>query len=160
MMSSPLGQHILHYEPPREFVIPPFAMYDGSTDPYDHMLHFNQAIILNAGDDRLLCKVFPTSLKAPTLAWFHNLPRGSINSFSELWVVFVSRYLCSVRQKGNINSLQAIVGPERHVQIYDPITKGLLSNPRQWRHKTCWNQIRLYTQVITQLPKRLLSNPW
>ena len=33
-------------------------MYDGSSDPYDHMLHFNQAMILNAGDDRLLCKVF------------------------------------------------------------------------------------------------------
>ena len=52
------------------------------------------------------------------------------------------------------------VGPKRHVQIYDHITKGLLSNPRKRRHKTCWNQIRVYTQVITQLPKRLLSNPW
>ena len=41
MLSSPLGQHILDYEPPRRFVIPPFAMYDGSSDPYDHMLHFN-----------------------------------------------------------------------------------------------------------------------
>ena len=41
MLSSPLGQHILDYEPPRGFVIPPFAMYDGSFDPYDHMLHFN-----------------------------------------------------------------------------------------------------------------------
>ena len=29
MLSSPLGQHILDYEPPRGFVIPPFAMYDG-----------------------------------------------------------------------------------------------------------------------------------
>ena len=37
MMSSPLGQHILDYEPPRGFVIPPFAMYDDSSDPYDHM---------------------------------------------------------------------------------------------------------------------------
>ena len=55
---------------------------------------------------------------------------------------------------------KATVGPKRHVQIFDPITKGLLSNPRQWRHKTCWNQIRVYTKVITQLPKRLLSNPW
>ena len=33
----------------------------------DHMLHFNQAMILNAGDNRLLCKVFPTSLKGPLL---------------------------------------------------------------------------------------------
>ena len=108
MLSSPLGQHILSYEPPRGFFIPSFAMYGGSSDPYDHMLHFNQAMILNARDDRLLCKVFPTSLKGPTLAWFHKLSRRSINSFSELWVAFVSQYLCSVRQKGNISSLQTI----------------------------------------------------
>ena len=64
MLSSPLGQHILDYEPPRGFVIPPFAMYDGSFDPHDHILHFNQAMILNAEDDRLLCKVLPTASKA------------------------------------------------------------------------------------------------
>ena len=108
MLSSPLGQHILSYEPPRGFVILPFAMYDGSSNPYDHMLHFNQAMILNAGNDRLLCKVFPANLKGPTLAWFHKLPRRSINSFGELWAAFVSQYLCSVRQKGNISSLQTI----------------------------------------------------
>ena len=90
MLSSPLGQHILSYEPPRGFVIPSFSMYDGSSDPYDHMLHFNQAMILNAGDDRLLCKVFPASLKGLALTWFHKLPSGYINSFSELWVAFVS----------------------------------------------------------------------
>ena len=51
-------------------------MYDGSFDPYDHMLHFNQTMILNAGDDRLLCKVFPASLKGSALAWFHKLPNS------------------------------------------------------------------------------------
>ena len=96
MMSSPLGKHILSYEPSRGFVIPPFSIYDGSSDPYDHMLHFNQAMILNAGDDRLLCKVFQASLKGPALVWFHKLLLGSINSFSELWAAFVSQYLCSV----------------------------------------------------------------
>ena len=90
MLSTPLGQHILEYNPPRGFSIPPFAMYDGSSDPYDHMFHYNQAMILNTGDDRLLCKVFPVSLKGPALAWFHKLPRGSINTFSELWAAFVS----------------------------------------------------------------------
>ena len=112
VLSSPLGQHILDYEPPRGFVIPPFAMYGSSSDPYDHMLHFNQAMILNAGNDRLLCKVFPASLKGPALAWFHKLPRGSLNSFCELWATFVSQYLCSVLQKGNISSLQSIFRQE------------------------------------------------
>ena len=83
--------------PPGGFSIPPFAMYDDSSDPYDHMLHFNQAMILNAGDDRLLCKVFPVSLKGPALAWFHKLSRGSINSLGDLWVAFVSQYMCSAR---------------------------------------------------------------
>ena len=68
MLSSLLGQHILSYEPPRGFAIPLFAMYDGSLNPYDHMLHFNQVVILNAGNDRLLFKVFPASLKGPALA--------------------------------------------------------------------------------------------
>ena len=108
MLSSPLGQHILDYEPSRGFVIPPFSMYDGSSNPYDHMLHFNQAMILNTGNSRLRCKVFSASLKGPALAWFHKLPRGSLNSFDELWATFVSQYLCSVRQKGNISSLQSI----------------------------------------------------
>ena len=112
MLSSPLGQHILDYEPPRGFSIPSFAMYDGSSDPYHHMLHFNQAMVLKAGDDRLLCKVFLANLKGPALAWFHKLPRGSLNSFGELWAAFISQYLCSVRQKGNISSLQAILKRE------------------------------------------------
>ena len=112
MLSSPLAQHILDYEPPRGFAIPPFAMYDGSSDPYDHMLYFNQAMILNVGNDRLLCKVFPVSLKGPALAWFHKLPRGSINSFGDLWAKFVSQYLCSVQKKGNISSLQTILKRE------------------------------------------------
>ena len=112
MLSSPLGQHFVSYEPPHGFAIPPFAMYDGSSDPYDHMKHFNQAMILRARNDCLLCKVFPASLKGPALAWFNKLLRGSINSFSELWAAFVSQYLCSVRQKGNISSLQTILKQE------------------------------------------------
>ena len=76
------------------------------------MLHFNQAMIISAGNDRLLCKVFPACLKGLALAWFHKLLRGSINSFSELWSAFISQYLCSVRKKGNISSLQTIFNQE------------------------------------------------
>ena len=108
MLSSPFGQHILNYEPHCRFFIPPFAMYDGSSNSYDHMLQFNQAMILNAGNDRLLCKVFPASLKGLALAWFHKLLRGSLNSFDELWAAFVTQYLCFFRHKGNISSLQCI----------------------------------------------------
>ena len=77
--------------------MPTFAMSDSCSEPYDHMLHYNQAITLNADNDHLLCKVFPASLLGSALDWFHKLPRNSIYLFNELWTVFVSQYLCSVR---------------------------------------------------------------
>ena len=89
MLSSSLKQHILDYEPPHGFFIPSFTMFDGSIDPYDHMLHYNQAMTLSADNDRLLCKVFSTSLQGPALALFHKLPCRSINSFNELWDALV-----------------------------------------------------------------------
>ena len=112
MLSSPLGQQILDYEPPRGFVIPTFATFDGSANPYDHMLHYNQVVVLNADNDKLLCKVFPASLQGSALAWFHKLPFNSINSFNELWATFISQYLCSVQQKRDISSLQTILKQE------------------------------------------------
>ena len=112
MLSSPLGRYILDYEPPRGFFISAFTMFDNSTNPYDHMLHYNQAMTLNAGNDLLLCKVFPTSLQGPALAWFHKLPQHSVNTFYELLKAFISQYLCSVCQKRNISSLQTILKHE------------------------------------------------
>ena len=97
MLASPLGQHILNYEPSIGFVMPAFTMFDGSNDPYDHMLHYNQEMTLNADNDRLFCKVFLASLRGFALAWFHKLPCNSINSFNELWTAFISQYLYLVR---------------------------------------------------------------
>ena len=71
------------------------------------MLH-----VQGLGNDRLLCNVFSASLRGPLLAWFHKLPRYSINSLNELWAAFISQYLCSVRQKRNISSLQTILKQE------------------------------------------------
>ena len=90
MLSSPLGRHILDYKPPREFSMHAFSMFNVSTNPYDHKLYYNQAMILNDGNDCLLCKVFPASWRGPTLARFHKLPHNSIISFNDLWVAFVS----------------------------------------------------------------------
>ena len=83
--------------------MPAFTMFDGSNDPYDHMLHYNKAMMLNASNDRLLCKV--SRLVCDDLRWFQKLSRNSINSFNELLTTFISQYLCSVQQKRNISYL-------------------------------------------------------
>ncbi|RVW91313.1 hypothetical protein CK203_035460 [Vitis vinifera] len=72
---------IIHYDPPRGFLVPKFSAYDGSSDPFDHIMHYRQLMTLDIGNDVLLCKVFPASLQDQALLWFHQLPSNSIDNF-------------------------------------------------------------------------------
>ena len=122
MLSSLLAQYILSYELPRGFVIPSFSIYDGSSDLYDHMLHFNQVMILNAENDRLLCKVFPPSLKGPVLAWFHSLASCGLHLFPSTFAQFDKREILvlykpssSERTNPSAISLEDFDGPSNRL---------------------------------------------
>ncbi|XP_075655006.1 uncharacterized protein LOC142625196 [Castanea sativa] len=47
---------------PWRFTQPTFTMYNGRTDPMEHVSHFNQRIAVHAKNEALMCKVFPSSL--------------------------------------------------------------------------------------------------
>nr|CAN61917.1 hypothetical protein VITISV_027490 [Vitis vinifera] len=108
MLSTPFCSHITHYEPPRGFPVPKFSTYDGTNDPFDHIMHYRQLMTLDIGNDALLCKVFPASLQGQALSWFHRLPPNSVDNFRDLSEAFVGQYLCSARHKQNISTLQNI----------------------------------------------------
>ena len=79
MLYTSFDSHIISYEPPREFLVPNFTMYEGTSDLFDHLLHYQQLMTLEIGNDILLCNVFLASLHGLTLSWFHCLPQNSIN---------------------------------------------------------------------------------
>nr|CAN82831.1 hypothetical protein VITISV_005335 [Vitis vinifera] len=108
MLSTPFCSHIIHYEPPRGFLVPKFSTYDGSSDPFNHIMHYRQLMMLDIGNDALLCKVFPASLQGQALSWFHRLLPNSVGNFRDLSEAFVGQYLCSARHKQNISTLQSI----------------------------------------------------
>ena len=108
MFSTPFSSRIINYEPPQGFIIPKFSTYDGSSDPFDHIMHYRQLMTIDIGNDMLLCKVFPTSLQGQALSWFHRLPMNSVDNFRDLFEVFVGQHLYSTRHKQNINTLQNI----------------------------------------------------
>ena len=81
------------YEPSRGYIIPKFIMYDGTYDPFNHLMHYRQMMTLDINND----EVFLTSLQGTALAWFHRLPLNFIHSFREMSKVFVAHYLCSRR---------------------------------------------------------------
>nr|CAN69666.1 hypothetical protein VITISV_013633 [Vitis vinifera] len=108
MLSTPFSSRIIHYDPPRGFLIPKFSAYDWSSNPFDYIMHYRQLMTLDIGNDALLCKVFPASLQGQALSWFHRLPLNSVDNFQDLSEAFVGQYLCFARHKQNISTLQNI----------------------------------------------------
>ena len=47
---------------PRRFQQPVFSIYNGNTDPVEHVSQFNQRMAGHYKDEALMCKVFPSSL--------------------------------------------------------------------------------------------------
>ena len=46
--------YIIDYEPPRGFMVLKFIIYDGISDPFDHIMHYKQVMTLDIGNDALL----------------------------------------------------------------------------------------------------------
>ena len=74
MLSTPFDPHIINYKSSRGYIVPKFTTYNGTSDPFDHIMHFRQLMTLDIENDALLCKVFPTILHGQVLSWFHYLP--------------------------------------------------------------------------------------
>lgn len=62
MLSTPFDPYIINYKPLGGFVVPKFTMYNKTSNPFDHIMHFKQLMTLNIRNNALLCKVFPANL--------------------------------------------------------------------------------------------------
>ena len=63
---------------PRRFHQPTFTIYNGRTDPVEHVSQFNQRMAIHSKDEALMCKVFPSSLGLVAMRWFDGLKTISI----------------------------------------------------------------------------------
>ena len=72
----------------RRFIQPTFTMYNGRTDPVEHVSHFNQRMAVYSKNEALIYKVFPSSLGPVVMRWFDGLKEGSISSFQEFTRAF------------------------------------------------------------------------
>ena len=75
---SPFTRNIEDAILPRRFHQPTFTLYDGRTDPVEHVSHFSQKMAIYSRDEALMCKVFPSSLGPVVMRWFNGLRANSI----------------------------------------------------------------------------------
>ena len=83
-------------------------MYNGRTDPVEHVSHFNQRMVVHSKNEALMCKVFLSSLGSVAMRWFDGLVAGSINSFKELTQAFGSHFITCSRVPRPLDSLLSL----------------------------------------------------
>ncbi|XP_075633522.1 uncharacterized protein LOC142605981 [Castanea sativa] len=110
---SPFVRRINKARLPYWFSQPTFSLYNGSTNPVEHVSHFSQKMAVHIGNEALMCEVFPSSLGLMAMRWFDALQEGSIWSFRELTRVFGARFVMCSRVPKPLGSLLSMVMRER-----------------------------------------------
>ena len=105
---SPFTHKIEGATLPRRFHQSMFSIYNGRTDPMEHVSHFSQRMVVNSKDETLMCKVFPSSLGPVVMRWFDGLRADSIDFFKELTWAFGSRFITCTRVPWPIDSLLSL----------------------------------------------------
>ena len=59
---SPFMRNIEDASLPQRFHQPTFTLYNGRTDPVEHVSHFSQKMAIHSKDEALMCKIFLSSL--------------------------------------------------------------------------------------------------
>ena len=109
---SPFTRGIEKAKLPRRFHQPTFPMYNGRTDPVEHVSQFKQKMAVHSQDEALLCRVFPSSLGLMPMRWFDGLRTNSISSFKKLTQSFCSRFITCSRVPQPLDSLLSMTMKE------------------------------------------------
>ena len=93
---------------PLKFKMPSLDSYDGTRDPFNHIVTFKVTMHLQGVPDEIMCRVFPTTLKGSAQVWFSKIPPNSVSSFEELSKLFVNNFIGGQRHKHSSSSLLTI----------------------------------------------------
>ena len=112
---------------------PTFSLYNGRTDPVEHVSHFSQKMVVHSKDEALMCKIFPSSLSPMAMRWFNDLKANSINSFKKLTQSFGARFITCSRIPLPLGSLPSMsmrdgetlkVYSDRYWEMFNEIDTG------------------------------------
>ncbi|GKC43283.1 reverse transcriptase domain-containing protein [Tanacetum coccineum] len=79
-----------------EYKMPNIKLYDGTTDPKDHLSRFASAANSGEWPMPVWCRMFQQTLDGSARGWFERLPHHSVNEWADLREAFAARF--SVRR--------------------------------------------------------------
>ena len=113
--TSPFARRINKAKLPHRFSQPTFTIYNGTTDPLEHVSHFNKKMAVHSGNEALMSKVFPSSLRLVAIHWFDALEERSITSFEKLTRAFGARFITCNKVPRPVDSLLSMMKREEEI---------------------------------------------
>ncbi|GKD52694.1 hypothetical protein Tco_1281670 [Tanacetum coccineum] len=80
VLKSPFSRRIIEFSAPNHRTPTNLKIYDGSTDPDDHITHFVGAANQGEWEMPVWCQMFQQTLDGPARGWFDRLPNGCIDN--------------------------------------------------------------------------------
>ncbi|XP_074293432.1 uncharacterized protein LOC141620469 [Silene latifolia] len=110
---SPFVDDIALVGVPKGCVPPTMTLYDGTTDPLDHVNHYKQKMMVITATGPLkeacMCKGFGSTLSEAAQQWFVGLPNKSIANFADLVNAFNQQFASSRKLEKQTSDLYRIV---------------------------------------------------
>ena len=73
----------------------PWKLYDGDSDPSQHLKAFNLEMVNCGASDALRCRLFPETFTGGASEWFASLAPGSVFYFTDLSARFLAQFSAS-----------------------------------------------------------------
>ncbi|XP_057452460.1 uncharacterized protein LOC130744290 [Lotus japonicus] len=98
---------------------PKMKLYEGDSDPTEHINFFVGAMQYAGASDPIYCQCFPMSLGKGPMNWFQNLRRDSLHTWDEVMVNFLSQY-SSVKSIPKSEGTLALIkqGPKESLKTF------------------------------------------
>ena len=90
----------------------PWKLYEGNTDPGEHLMAFNLKMVNCGPSDALRCRLFPETFARRANEWFTSLAPGSVHDFTDLSAGFLAQFSASREEKANTQLLLAMMQGE------------------------------------------------
>ena len=108
LSKSPFTRRIEGAVLSRRFQQLTFTIYNGNTNPVEHVSQFNQRTAVHSKNEVLMCNVFSSSLEPAAIKWFNGLKADSVDSYRQLTQAFGSRFVTNSRAPQPLSALLSL----------------------------------------------------
>jgi len=105
---SPFTARVLEHPLPDRFRMPSIPVYDGKTDPGDHIDTFSSWMLLQGAGPEVMCRAFSITLTGSAKRWYRKLKPNSIGSWKQLSRKFMEQFVGSSSGKTPKERLLAV----------------------------------------------------